>query len=69
MAYSQNAMVREMTKHIPKDHVESGALRLWYLSTDRMVADMFTESLPCPALARHRSAIMGGADPMQRFIS
>jgi hypothetical protein len=69
MAYSQNAMVREKTKHILKDHVESGALRLRYLPTDRMVADMFTESLPCHALARHRSAIMGGADPMQRFIS
>jgi hypothetical protein len=31
-------------------------------------ADMLTKILPGPALARHRSAILGGQDPMQRFI-
>jgi hypothetical protein len=74
IAYSQNALVSEKTKHIDlkwhflKDHVEHGTVRLRYLPKDRMVADMFSKPLPGPALARHRSAILGGADPMQRFI-
>jgi hypothetical protein len=51
-----------------KDHVEEGIVKLRNLPKDRMVADMFTKPLPGHALARHRSAIMGGADPMQRFI-
>jgi hypothetical protein len=74
IAYSQNALVSEKTKHIgPKwhflrDHVEQGTIKLRYLPTDQMVADTFTKSLPRPALTRHRSAILGGAYPMQRFI-
>jgi hypothetical protein len=57
-----------MQWHYLKDHVEQGTIKLRYLSTDQMVADMFTKPLPRPALARHRSAILGGQDPMQRFI-
>ena len=74
IAYSQNALVSEKTKHIGlkwhflKDHVEQGTIKLRYLPTDQMVADMLTKPLPGPALARHRSAILGGQDPMQRFI-
>jgi hypothetical protein len=74
IAYSQNALVSEKTKHIGlnwhflKDHVEQGTIKLRYLPTDRMVADMFTKLLPGPALTRHRSAILGGEDPIQRFI-
>jgi hypothetical protein len=41
---------------------------LRYMPTNQIVADMFTKPLHRPALARHRSAILGGADPMQRFI-
>jgi hypothetical protein len=41
IAYSQNAMVSETTKHIDmtfhfvKDHVEKGIVRLMYLPTDK----------------------------------
>ena len=74
IAYSQNASVNEKTKHIgmrwhfPKEHVEQGTIKFRYLPTDQMVADMLTKPLPRPALTRHRSAVLGGADPMQRFI-
>jgi hypothetical protein len=54
--------------HFLKDHVEQGTIQLRYLPTGQMVADMFTKPLPELALTRHRSAILGGADPMQRFI-
>jgi hypothetical protein len=69
-----NALVSEKTKHIGlkwhflRDHVEHGKVRLRYLPTSQMVADMFTEPLLGPALTRYRSAIMGGGDPMKRFI-
>jgi hypothetical protein len=69
IAYSQNALVSEKTKHIGlkwhflKDHVEQGTIKLRYHPTA-----MLTKPLPRPALARHRSAILGGQDPMQRFI-
>jgi hypothetical protein len=67
-------LVSEKTKHIGlkwhflKDHVEHGTIKLRYLCTDQMVADMLTEPLSGRALARHRSAILGVEDPMQRFI-
>jgi hypothetical protein len=73
IAYSQNALVIEKTKrigmkwHFLKDHAEQGTIQLRYLPTDQMVANMLTKPLPRPALARHRSAILGGQDPMQRF--
>jgi hypothetical protein len=74
IAYSQNALVSEKTKHIGlkwhflKDHVEEGSIKLRYLPSYQMVADMFTKPLPGPALTRDRTAILGGEDPMQRFI-
>jgi KUP system potassium uptake protein len=75
IAYSKNALVSEKTKHIDmkwhflKDHVEQGTIiKLRYLPTDQMVADMFTKPLPGHAMTRHRTAILGGEDPMQRFI-
>jgi hypothetical protein len=74
IAYSKNALISKKTKHIDlkwhflHDHVEQGTIRLRYLPTYHMVAYMFTKPLPRSALARHRSAILGGADPMQRFI-
>jgi hypothetical protein len=52
IAYSQNALVSEKTKHIGlkwhflKDHVEQGTIKLRYLPIDQMVADMFTKPLP-----------------------
>jgi hypothetical protein len=74
IAYSQNTLVSEKTKHIGlnwhflKDHVEQGTIKLRYLPTNQMVVDMFTKTFPRPAMTRHRSAILGGQDPMQRFI-
>jgi hypothetical protein len=74
IAYSQNALGSEKTKHIGlkwhfiKEHVEQGTIKLRYLHTDQMVVDMFTKPLPGPTLTRHRSAILGGQGPMQRFI-
>jgi KUP system potassium uptake protein len=50
-ACSQNAWVNEKTKHIGmkwhflKDHVEQGTIKLRYLPTNQMVADMFTKPL------------------------
>jgi hypothetical protein len=67
-------LVTEKTKHIGLkwhfliDHVEQGTIKLRYLPTDQMVADILTKPLLGPALARHRSAILGGQGPMQRFI-
>jgi hypothetical protein len=67
-------LVSEKTKHIGlkwhflKDHVEQGTIKLRFLPNDQMVADMLTKPLPGPALAIHRSAILGGQDPLQRFI-
>jgi hypothetical protein len=74
IAYSQNALVIEKTEHIGmkwhffKDHVKHGTIKLRYFPTYQMVADMFTKLLPRPALTIHRSAILGGADPVQSFI-
>jgi hypothetical protein len=68
IAYSQNALVSEKTKHIGlkwhflMDHVEQGTIKLRYLPTDQMVADMFTKPLPGPTLTRHRTIILGGED-------
>jgi hypothetical protein len=74
IAYSQNALVNEKTKHTGqkwhflKDQVEQGTIKLSYHPIDQTVADMFTKPLIEPTLTSHRSAIMGGAYPMQRFI-
>jgi KUP system potassium uptake protein len=52
IAYSHNALVSEKTKHIAfkwhflKDHVEQGTIKLRYLPTDQIVADMFTKPPP-----------------------
>jgi hypothetical protein len=52
IAYSQNALVNEKTKHIGlkwhflKDHVENGTIKFKYLPTHQIVADMFTNPLP-----------------------
>jgi hypothetical protein len=52
IAYSQNALVSKKTKHIAmkwhflKDHVEHGTIKLRYLRTNQMVANMFTKPLP-----------------------
>jgi hypothetical protein len=64
---SENTKHIGMKWHILKDHVQ-GTIKLRYLPTDQMVADMFPKLLPGHALTRHRSAILGGEDPMQRFI-
>jgi KUP system potassium uptake protein len=59
IAYSLNALVNERTKHVSlkwhflKDHVEQGTIKLIYLPTDQMVADMFTKPLLGHALTRH----------------
>jgi hypothetical protein len=50
------------------DHVEQGTIKLMYLPIiDQMMACMFIKPLPGSALTRHRSAVIGGTDPMQGF--
>jgi hypothetical protein len=62
IAYSQNALVNEKTKHIGlkwyfiKDHVDQGTIKLRYLPTDQMVVYIFTKPLPGHAVTRHRTA-------------
>jgi hypothetical protein len=75
ITYSHNVLVSEKTKHIGlkwhflKDHVEQGTIKLRYLPSDQVVTDMLTKPLPEHALTRRpRSAIMGRAYPMRRFI-
>jgi hypothetical protein len=74
ISYFENVLVSEKTKYISlkwhflKEHVEQGTIKLRYLPNTQMVADMFTKALLGPTLTRHRSAILGGGDPMQRFI-
>jgi hypothetical protein len=52
IAYSQNSLVSEKTKHnglkwhFLKGHVEQESIKLRYLPTDQMAADMFTKPLP-----------------------
>jgi hypothetical protein len=73
IAYSLNALVSEKTKHIDmkyhfvKDHVQLGTVKLRYLPTGDMVADMLTKPLPGPALVKHRNAILGASGSMQRY--
>jgi hypothetical protein len=70
IAYSQNALVSEKTKHIDmkyhfvKDHVQMGTMKLRYLTTGDIVADMLTKPLPRPAVVTHMSAILGTSGPM-----
>jgi hypothetical protein len=51
IAYSQNSLASEKTKHIGpkwrflKDHVEHGTIRLRYLLSNQMVANMFTKPI------------------------
>jgi hypothetical protein len=75
IAYSQNALVSEKTKHIDmkyhfvKDHVQLNTIRLRYLPTGDMVADMLTKPLHGFALVKHKSAILGTSGPMKRYTS
>jgi hypothetical protein len=52
IAYSQNALVSEKTKHIGmkwhflKDRVEQRTIKFRYLPTHQIVADMLTKPLP-----------------------
>jgi threonyl-tRNA synthetase len=60
IAYSQNALVNEKTKHIGmmkwhflKHHVEHGAVRLRYLPTDQTMAYMLTKPNQCKDMYSH----------------
>jgi hypothetical protein len=75
IAYLQIALISEETKHIGmkyyfvKDHVmHLGMVKLRYLLTRDMVADMLTKPMHGHALVKHRSAIKGTNTPMQRYI-
>jgi hypothetical protein len=52
IAYCQNALVNEKTKHIGlewhflKNHGEYGTIRLRYSPASQMVAQLFTKPLP-----------------------
>jgi kynurenine formamidase len=73
LAYSKNTLVIEKTKHIDlkyhfvKDRVQLGTIKLRYMSTRDMVADMLTKPLLGHELVKHRSAILGTSEPMQRY--
>jgi hypothetical protein len=75
IAYSQNKLVIEKTKHMDlkyrfvKDHVQLGTIKLRYLPTGDMIGDMLTKPLPGVALVKQRSAILGTSGPMQRYTS
>jgi hypothetical protein len=67
IAYSQNPLVSEKTKHIDlkyhfvKDLMQLGIIKLRYPPTGDMVADMLTKPLHEPALVKQRSAILGAS--------
>jgi hypothetical protein len=75
IAYSQNVSVSEKTKHIDlkyhfvKDHVQMGTIKMLYVPTCEMLADMLTKPLHALALEKHRNAILGTSGPMQRYNS
>jgi hypothetical protein len=57
----------DLKYHFVKDHVQLGTVKLRYLPTIDMVADMLTKPLPGHALVKHRNAILGASGPMQRY--
>jgi hypothetical protein len=48
----------DLKYHFVKNHVQMGTIKLRYLPTSDMVADMMSKPLHGPALVKHRSAIM-----------
>jgi hypothetical protein len=73
LAYSKKALVSEKTKHVDlkyyfvKDRVQLGTIKLRYMPTGDMVADMLTKPLLGHELVKHRSAILSTSAFMQRF--
>jgi hypothetical protein len=74
IAYRQNALVNDKTKHtglkyyFVKDHVSHGTIRLMYLATSEMVADILTKPLHGSALSNQTAVMMGATGPMHRYI-
>ena len=58
-----NPIITPKTKHInviwhyTREQVESGELVFEYISTDKMIADLFTKALPFPAFVKHRASL------------
>lgn len=46
-----------LTEHLVRETVEQGLVRVKYISTARMVADIFTNLLPVPAFSAHRDSL------------
>lgn len=46
----------DVTYHLTRDYVSKGAVRLEYLSTDDMIADMMTKPLTQQKLLKHRTS-------------
>jgi hypothetical protein len=59
----------DMKYHFVKDHIQLGTIKLRYLPTCDMVANMLTKPLPRHALVKLRSAILSTSGPMQRYTS
>jgi hypothetical protein len=75
IAYSQNALAGDKTKHISlkyylfvKDHIAHGTIHLMYLPTSEMVAETLTKPLPGSALSKHTSVMLGATRQMDRHI-
>ena len=64
----QNKMASARTKHIDirhhviRYHNEKGTIRLSYIPTSKMIADMLTKCLPRPAFEELRSQVMTDVD-------
>ena len=65
MALANNAMTTDKSKHIDiryhfvREHVQSGAIRLEYCPSEKMLADVLTKALPSPRHKLLSSTLMG----------
>ena len=61
----QNPVMHKRSKHIETkshftwDKTEDGSISIHYVPTDKMVADVFTNSLPVPKVETFRAVLMG----------
>ena len=72
MALTRNPEYHARTKHIDiqyhfiRQHVESGAISLFYYPTHEMTADIFTKPLPRPQFEKHVLGLGLGPTPEQK---
>ena len=51
--------LRPCTKHINREHVRMGIIKIFPIGTDDQVADTLTKALPQNIFVRHRQALCG----------